>query len=454
MGMSDFSDVLAASFYGKQTTAGSRKSKRKKVATTTDAENKAPWEEQYSFDIVPSRTWKPYEQEFPCYPPRDDHIMSEDPCHEGILFQRPTKVGSTTMTNIVLRLSHNRGAIEAKKMEELQSTNHAQKAWKKRPHCRHRSNHKTSVDLDYVHRNKKKSFLFSLVRDPTKRRLSTYFHFRVTYLQEDPTDENFQKFAINRGQSNAIIRDLTFDPGLSKKMSVDYERFLVQWGASHGGISSRDRPIASDLLQNGTVRETLDYAEIVRDILESYDFIAVTERMDESLVAFKLLLGLTVEEILYAKASRSAGSFSNGNLKTRPCMYLIPPFLTDGMNDFFYTPGKNDRWIEYSRGDALLHRAASLSLDRTIDEVFGRKNFEKHLEEFRNAQAYAQAVCSSAPDLVQGMCDEAGNSVELDPNRTKTCYIWSEGCDHKCLNELVPNPIPRAILEGRFKFGQ
>ena len=431
---------------------------------------------QYSFESIPSRTWKPFEHKFPCYPPpKDDKIMKTAPCHTGILFQRPTKVGSTTMTNIVMRMAHNRGSIEANKTKTILSrkrnvtkktkvTDNAtdtdtinQDTWPNPPWCQHRTMHASSVTLDYTHRDKEKSFLFSLVRDPTKRILSEYFHFTVSWLREEPTDANVIKKAIKPRQSNPLIRDLTFDGELGRKMSAEFEWFMYDWNKKDVGGTSNEttRNNVEDLLRNETILEPLNYTQIVGDILDNYDFIAVTERIDESLVAFKILLGLSVDEILYAKASRSAGSFSNSKpLDTRPCMYLVPSFLTDGTRDFFYTPHKNERWIEYSRGDALLNRAASESLDRTIDEVFGRDRFERELTEFQNALAYAQAICRSEPDLVLGMCDEAGRSVLKDPNRTTTCYIWSEGCDHKCLNERVPNPIPRSVLEGTQRFGQ
>ena len=58
----------------------------------------------------------------------------------------------------------------------------------------------------------------------------------------------------------------------------------------------------------------LDYHKVVQDILNDYDFIAITERMDESLVVMKILLNLTLDEILYSKPARSAGSFSNGGI--------------------------------------------------------------------------------------------------------------------------------------------
>ena len=111
-------------------------------------------------------------------------------------------------------------------------------------------------------------------------------------------------------------------------------------------------------------------------------------------------------------------------------------------------------WHEHSRGDTVLHQAVNKSLDRTIEEVMGRTRFEHELHQFQKAQRYVQDICMNPngddddddEDLVVSMCDAAGHDNVKDPNRTLTCYIWSYGCDHQCLNERVPHPIPPAIL--------
>lgn len=423
---------------------------------TKQIKHKGEQSPQYFFDTIPSRTWKIYDHPFPCYPPGEDernNLMLTTPAHEGILFQRPEKVGSTTFNNVLLRLVHNRAA------DKLKTQNINETLWKTPARCKHRAMHGTSVDLDYKNRDKKKSFLFSLVRDPTKRIISEYFHFKVSVRPEDPTDNNFVDHVLTRRRSNKLLRDLTFAEDLGKRMSVEFEYFLKSYKRKRKrkNDSSRIkiRHLDNDLIRNDTVFEPIDYTKVVQDILDDYDFIAVTERMDESLVAMKLLLGLTVEEIVYAKAARSAGSFSNGHVNEgRACIYLIPSFLTPGMKDFFYTPQKNNLWIENSKGDALLHKAASISLDRTIDEVFGRERFDRELAEFKNALAYTQAICSAEPELVLGMCDDGGNSVVHDPKRTTTCYIWAEGCDKECINNRLPSPIPEQVLNGTQKFGE
>ena len=424
-------------------------------STTTTAkmkEDRIP-DDPYTFETIPSRTWKVFEHRFPCYPPAPaDKIMSTNPCHEGILFQRPEKVGSTTMTNVVMRLAFNRGATVSgySDRDKLSKENRTKlhREWKVPARCQHRSMHGSSVSLDYPNRDREKSFLFSLLRDPIERIRSMFFHFGVSVHQVEPIDKNFAEFAIRPRRANSYLQDLTHDPAVPERLISDFKEHLSHRKSARG--SKHIKP-HNDTGGDDGDPAPLNHTKIVADILDRFDFIAVTERLDESLVALKLLLNLTVEEILYAKVSRSAGSYSNGR-GDRPCVYIVPSFLTRRMREFFYGPGRNDAWLAHSSGDALLHRAANRSLDRTIDEVFGRDRFGRELGEFRNAAAYANAVCHSEPGLILGLCDDGGNFVRKDPRRNTTCYIWSEGCDHKCLNERVPNPIPREVLDGTRTF--
>uniref|UniRef100_A0A7R9ZJS0 Uncharacterized protein n=1 Tax=Craspedostauros australis TaxID=1486917 RepID=A0A7R9ZJS0_9STRA len=163
---------------------------------------------------------------------------------------------------------------------------------------------------------------------------------------------------------------------------------------------------------------------IVQDMLQDYNFIAVMERMDESLVVFQMLFGLSTQEILYTKA-RSSGTFSNGPSVDRPCVYILKPSLTPGMQDYFASP----EWKELAAEDERIFQAANASLDRTIDAL-GRDAFDAKMREFQAALVLAQQQCEGR---VHGMCNARGNPI---PFRKRTCYIWAEGCDHQCLNDL------------------
>lgn len=158
---------------------------------------------------------------------------------------------------------------------------------------------------------------------------------------------------------------------------------------------------------------------------DDYDFIAVTERMDESLVVWKILFHLEVSDILYIK-SRTSGSFSNGDAShDRPCIYLQPSFLSPGMQKFF----DSDQWKQSNAVDILLYQAVYKSLDNTIRDI-GQDVFDKELAQFREAQQKANEYCQ---DKVIGFCSSGGI---LNPPKDRTCVIWGEGCDYACLREF------------------
>lgn len=289
------------------------------------------------------------------------------------------------------------------------------------PRCLHRSNHGTATQLEYDQRDKTKSFLFSLIRDPTARTVSQFFHFEVTVGQTEPTDEAFIRYLKHPGMSTNYIRDLMTDSNLVPPV----QRVLRQSNETHDAIV--------------TFPYEGNYTSIVQKILDEYDLIMVSERLDESLVVLKLLLGLTFDEIMYLKPARAAGSFSNGPPKDRPCIYLIPSFITPGVETFLET---DPVWHQHKEGDELLYLAAVKSLERTIDSL-GRQKVQDQVQTFHELQRYAQSQCSGPTDVVS-MCSGGGKRNEP---KTTTCYIWGEGCDHQCLNRIQYPPHLRKLIE-------
>lgn len=146
----------------------------------------------------PSRVWNQWKEEFPCVYPGDDEtrLMVTTPAHEGLLFQRPEKTGTTTMVGVVMRLAHNRAAAALAKQGDKQpaspnlptmaaaannknnnSTAPHVSSRKNFQFCKHRAMHGTAVKMEYHLRDRKKSFLFSVIRDPTAKAISRFFHF-------------------------------------------------------------------------------------------------------------------------------------------------------------------------------------------------------------------------------------------------------------------------------------
>lgn len=314
------------------------------------------------------------------------------------------------MVGIVLRLAHNKAIGR-----DFQK-------------CKHRAMHGTAMEMDYGRRDLTKSFLFSIIRDPTKRLISEFFHFEVTAFQKDPTDPQFLQKCRNAGH-HYYLKELS-----TRNYTEPSPTPMLDFAKSKGYESVASLKVAMNSQQDGTrlLRRqwnsrlrfgTATSDEIIKDILDDYNFIAIMERMDESLVAFQMLFGLTTKEILYTRA-RSSGSFSNG-WDHRPCFFIMKSFLTDGMKEYF----ASEEWQDTVQDDLELYRAANASLDRTIDAL-GREEFNANLKKLQDGLLLAKENCKGR---IRTMCTDGGYVVPL---LNRTCYIWAEGCDHACIDEL------------------
>ena len=161
----------------------------------------------------------------------------------------------------------------------------------------------------------------------------------------------------------------------------------------------------------------------VEQIIQEYDFIGVVERLDESLVVLKLLLGLEMNDILYLKAAKGHGGFDDGGYNDT-CVYIVPSFITPGMKEWFET---NKSYKQMMSGDNMVYQAAYKSLDLTIDAL-GRDLVEKELQEFHQAMKVAQETCT---DIVYP-CSSGG--VKTYPN---DCIFSDLACGYKCLDALA-----------------
>ncbi|KAL7577561.1 hypothetical protein ACA910_015091 [Epithemia clementina (nom. ined.)] len=369
---------------------------------------------------IPSRVWNKSESGFPCYSGQKG-LMIQKPAHEGFLFQRPKKVGSTTMVSVVLRLAHNRSPW-------LNKTSGV--PTKEQLKCSHRSMHGDALGLEYDKRDRSKSFLFSLLRHPTKRAISEFFHFLVSIYDVEPTDANFKGFLSTPELQHNYLYDLSL-ANYTRSKAAATRSFLKMHNFSSvaelqkqfKNKNGNSRKLRRRLTEHIRIGKT-PLTKVVQDILDGYDFIAITERMDESLVAMQMLLNLTTKDVLYTRA-RSSGSFSNGP-KENPCIYIQPSFLTPSMKEHLESP----EWQHTIRGDMLLYEAANASLDRTI-EALGRKEFQKNLAALKAGLELAEKHCKGR---VRSSCTEGGDQI---PMHNRTCYIWGEACDHECLNDLA-----------------
>ena len=310
----------------------------------------------------------------PCFPP--DAPMKEKngyrkAARNGILFVKLIKVGGSTATGVTMNIAKH----EAERRHE--------KFWI----CRGRWDHSWANAM-LQDRIRSESFTWTIVRDPTKRVISEFFHFEVSRNNVSSSDKTFMDF-LTKGRNAEKFRNLYL-----RMLSINLKY----------GMFDEDGP------------------SIINEILSDYDFIGITERMDESVVVLSMLLNVPLGNVLYLNA-KGHGGYDDGVYNDK-CHFIQPSTVSPTMRTFF----RGKYWNEITKWDRALYEAANRSLDLTIDRL-GRDTFNDNLAKFRSSNQAARDRC-----LPQNVfpCTATG-----EHNKHASC-LWSDsGCGYKCLDELA-----------------
>ena len=311
----------------------------------------------------------------------------------GLILIKVTKAASSTSAGVALRIA-------------------------RRNHCnavqwKHRFAHE-------IHYQPNRTFLFSIVREPAARAVSTtFFHILsrqkadliitdAMVLQQLQTRTHHHYGATSAGQGGFQLRYL-YPPGPLDEYSA--------WNP--------DRP---EQVVNATrVREH------VRETMDAYDFIMVPERMDESLVALALLLQIDVADVLVT-SSKVAGTSQyhllHPNRSTFHCLATRPSHVSPVVARFL----QSKHWRAMNYGDYVLYEAVRQSLDRTIRETIGMVPFQTALQRYRTLKQLEQTYC--APH-VQFPCSNGG-VPQLEVAK-ENCYLYyyDFGCGYPCIDDIV-----------------
>ena len=179
------------------------------------------------------------------------------------------------------------------------------------------------------------------------------------------------------------------------------------------------------------VRHPTALLNVVEETLRNYDFIAVTDRMEESLVAMALLMDVPVADMVVSSSKVSGQHYQFVHLPHNQyrCLPTVASYVNPRVQRFL----ESDTFRAANWGDYLLHKAASVSLDRTIDEI-GPERFGRALAEYRRLRAQEQEEC--APH-VQFPCSNTGVP---QPNISKeSCYLpfFDFGCGYQCIDDMI-----------------
>lgn len=329
------------------------------------------------FEGVQARAFTPYQYVAPCFEPGDDWMHHQsDPSQTGFLFVKPYKCGSSTASGLNLRIARN---VAARQLKDFDI-------------CKARSDH-VWANSKYANRVPDKSFMWTVVRNPTARIVSQFFHFRVSRAKAEPTDRNFIDYVTRSGPM-----DMIHDYYLNALSLHPYRR-----GAS-------------------------DPVEFANHILDEYNFIGITERMDESAVALAMLLNVPIGDLLYLTAKGHGGYDDAGGREDKVCTFIWPSFVSSGMQKYL----DSEDWENKSHWDTVLYQAANRSLDLTIDGL-GRERFYRNVALYEQAKKLSEERCLHH---VTFPCSEGG---EYTPSEETSC-LWMDSGTYlrRLLDDVVP----------------
>lgn len=249
----------------------------------------------------------------------------------------------------------------------------------------------------HLHLSPTTTFYLYLLGEPTSQYISEFFHFRVGRRRVKPTLDKF-KIYLNKQYNK------------TNPPQVNY-------------ISHRLPLTSYDISTKSSKKE------LVQEIINEYNFIGIFDRLDESLVALQLLLGLNAGDILYV-SSKVSGGYDDGAAGHK-CVKI--PSSANLSQDIKSYISSDENFNEMLSIPKLLYKAANKSLDLTIQNIIGQEKFNKALDEHRYLMSLVNEKC--APNATFP-CSKDGEHQKKSGN---DCYYIDSGCGYHCLDELYLN---------------
>ena len=322
---------------------------------------------------------------------------------QGLILTKVPKAASSTSAGVALRITDRNRCHEAQ--------------WEHR------------LGSFYKSRLPTKSFLFTSIRNPDDRAISSIFYHKFSIRFRDasntPTDQNILTELHGYGRLSHTDHAGTLSPGqggftLRYASLVDIPEYSA-WEEAYPDI----------------VKSPELVLEHVKRVVDDYDMLLVVDRMDESLVALSLVLGVDVGDVVVADSKITGETYrmwKSKPIEASHCIPTIKSFVSETIRTFL----EGDRWRASNYGDFVLHAAASKSLDLTID-LLGRVEFEERLAEYKRLKSKANEQCADHIHLPCG----PGGQLQLEKNE-QSCYILAKdfGCAHACVDTLFDQIWP------------
>jgi len=323
---------------------------------------------------------------------------SPNPSNGMVLVKMP-KAGSSTAAAVALQIAQVVG--ESNNNDKTNQTTSSSSTIT----CPHHVHHAQFHVLDTS-----KQFLWTSVREPSARMVSAYFFTELSRRQQAYN----ATFLIERLE-HAKYYQMRY---IQQRVG---DLYFVPKGLNESYVTST---------KQGKHKKRIFE---VAGLFQTFSFVAVTERMDESLVVMKLLFGFS-DEAMVVLDSKASGGYDDGQFQNT-CHKIIKPNLTQDVIQYISkNNGGNVSFHDDSNYDDLMYMVANRSLDKTI-EVLGREKVSKEVERHRQLKRLAQESCGSVAILPCG-----GNNVTApNPDHVASCYFGDVGCGHECVMAVVRN---------------
>lgn len=286
----------------------------------------------------------------------------------GLVLIKVPKSASSTLAGIVLRIQNRRNCSVH---------------WEHRLAREYKWGSKTTVRV-------------APIREPSSRAMSSVYYHYVS----------FHKSIVGQRRPK--------DSFIIQKLSETKSNYILDYIA--------DNPLSANV-SNEHDRLSEVYESIWR-IMNWYHFLFVIDRLDESLLIWSWLTQLPWTDLITMSSKRNGSWYLSG----KRCVTLTGASITPAISSFL----ESVDWKRTHAGDRLLYQVANKSLDRTIDEVIGRQEFEENLVKFRELRRQIEHACLNQTNFP---CSEDG-SPQLELAKTN-CYVRDFGCGYPCVDRYA-----------------
>jgi hypothetical protein len=163
--------------------------------------------------------------------------------------------------------------------------------------------------------------------------------------------------------------------------------------------------------------------------MEEMDFIAIAERLDESMAVFRLLFGLRAKDVIVLSAKQSGRSYDHNQYTE--CRVIVPSKVSPAVDGYLSTS-----FVEGNL-DYVLYAAANASLDKTMDSL-GRERVMREVERHRYLQQLAEKECLA---VAKFPCSQDGKPQFKEARLS--CFEDDMGCGHECVAHVLSSNAGR-----------